>query len=63
MPCQKFLFEKPMPKQNIVFYCRSGKRAATAAEIAQSEGYKNVRNYKGSWLDWSKREGTASDDD
>ena len=53
---QKFAFSKPLPEQNIIFFCRSGKRSATAAEWAGERGYGNVRNYIGSWLDWTKRE-------
>ncbi|KAL5534322.1 hypothetical protein ACEPAG_784 [Sanghuangporus baumii] len=48
--------EKPKRNQEIVFYCRSGKRSATAADIAQKYGYKNVLNYEGSWLDWTAKE-------
>jgi 3-mercaptopyruvate sulfurtransferase SseA len=62
---QKYAFQKPLPKQNIIFFCRSGKRSATAGELAGERGYHNVRNYVGSWLDWSKREsaGSRNDDD
>jgi 3-mercaptopyruvate sulfurtransferase SseA len=60
---QKFAFNKPMPNQNLIFFCRSGKRSATAAEAAGKNGYNNVRNYQGSWLDWSKREKEADNDD
>ncbi|WVO17875.1 hypothetical protein L204_105573 [Cryptococcus depauperatus] len=59
---REFAFTKPLPQQNIIFYCRSGKRSATAAEIANENGYKNVRNYIGSWLDWSKRDSGDEDD-
>ncbi|KDN39597.1 hypothetical protein RSAG8_08753, partial [Rhizoctonia solani AG-8 WAC10335] len=50
-------FKKPTQNQEITVYCRSGKRSATAADIAHKYGYTNVKNYSGSWLDWSKREG------
>ena len=62
-PPQKFLFDKPLPDQNIVFYCLRGKRAATAGEIAGENGYHNVRNYLGSWKDWSTREGQSGNAD
>lgn len=51
-----YAFNKPLPTQNIVFYCRSGKRSATASELASERGYKNIRNYQGSYLDWEARE-------
>ncbi|KAL0252798.1 hypothetical protein I308_102190 [Cryptococcus tetragattii IND107] len=60
---REFAFSKPQPEQNIIFFCRSGRRSASAAEIANEKGYKNVRNYVGSWLDWSKREGQDKDDE
>ncbi|KAK4684369.1 thiosulfate:glutathione sulfurtransferase, partial [Tremellales sp. Uapishka_1] len=60
---RKYAFTKPLPSQNIIFFCRSGKRSASAAEIAGDKGYPNVRNYVGSWLDWSKREKAEENDD
>ncbi|GFZ43128.1 hypothetical protein JCM24511_00847 [Saitozyma sp. JCM 24511] len=61
---KNFAFPKPLPSQNIIFFCRSGKRSATAAEWAGEKGYPNVRNYVGSWLDWTKREkANESEDD
>ncbi|KAI0639193.1 Rhodanese-like protein [Trametes polyzona] len=54
---EKFGFEKPRPNQEITFYCRSGKRSTTAADVAKRNGYTNILNYKGSWLEWSSREG------
>ncbi|WWC86229.1 uncharacterized protein L201_001102 [Kwoniella dendrophila CBS 6074] len=59
---KEFAFSKPTYDQNIIFFCRSGKRSANAAELANERGYPNVRNYSGSWLDWSKREGEDKDD-
>ena len=37
---KKFGWEKPLPEQEIVFYCRSGKRSASASDIARRNGYK-----------------------
>ncbi|KAI8995320.1 Rhodanese-like protein [Trametes punicea] len=54
---EKFGFEKPRPDQEVTFYCRSGKRSTTAADVAKRNGYANVFNYKGSWLEWIEREG------
>ncbi|CAL1696527.1 unnamed protein product [Somion occarium] len=55
---KKFGFAKPRQDQELVFYCRSGKRSTTACDVAKRNGYKNILNYKGSWLDWIQREGT-----
>ncbi|WRT64118.1 uncharacterized protein IL334_001047 [Kwoniella shivajii] len=59
---REFAFSKPTYDQNIIFFCRSGKRSANASELAGEKGYPNVRNYAGSWLDWSKKEGEDKDD-
>lgn len=50
-------FDKPEPSQEIIFYCRSGRRSASACDIARRHGYKNLFNYEGSWLNWVAREG------
>ncbi|KIM84569.1 hypothetical protein PILCRDRAFT_818147 [Piloderma croceum F 1598] len=55
---EKHGFDKPRLAQEIVFYCRSGKRSATACDIAKRNGYTNLFNYEGSWLDWVQKEGT-----
>ncbi|KAN0100909.1 Rhodanese-like domain containing protein [Tylopilus felleus] len=52
-------FDKPGKAQEIVFYCRSGKRSASACDIARRNGYENVINYEGSWLDWVSQEGNG----
>lgn len=54
---EKFGFEKPRPDQPLVFYCRSGVRSTSACDIAKRNGFTNIHNYKGSWLDWTAREG------
>ena len=33
-------FKKPNPEDEVVFYCRSGKRSATACDSAMKNGYK-----------------------
>ncbi|KAI5123576.1 hypothetical protein M0805_003394 [Coniferiporia weirii] len=53
---EKHGYEKPKRSQEIVFYCRSGKRSATASDVAKKNGYANIHNYEGSWLDWTARE-------
>ncbi|KAG8999829.1 hypothetical protein FRB90_011944 [Tulasnella sp. 427] len=49
-------FKKPAKDELVVFYCRSGKRSATAADEAHRRGWKNIKNYSGSWLDWVAKE-------
>ena len=39
---KKFGFKKPMRDQEIIFYCRSGVRAATAGDIAKKNGYERL---------------------
>ncbi|KAI8119681.1 Heat shock protein 67B2 [Lucilia cuprina] len=54
---QKYGRDKPAADMQLIFTCRSGRRAQQAAEIAVQLGYTNVKNYKGSWLDWAEHEG------
>ncbi|KAK6436610.1 Thiosulfate sulfurtransferase rdl2, mitochondrial [Oleoguttula sp. CCFEE 5521] len=56
----KFGFSKPSADQEVVFYCKSGVRSSAAAQLARTVGYKNVSEYRGSWLDWEKNGGKAS---
>ncbi|EJF66513.1 Rhodanese-like protein [Dichomitus squalens] len=55
---EKYGFEKPRPNQEVTFYCRSGVRSTSASDVAKRNGYTNILNYKGSWLEWTEREGT-----
>ena len=32
-------FDKPLHDQEIIFYCRSGQRSATACDVAKRNGY------------------------
>ena len=43
------------PDKEIVTYCRSGARAAHTHLLLRHLGYPRVRNYDGSWLEWSAR--------
>jgi rhodanese-related sulfurtransferase len=42
-------FRKPKKDQKLVFYCKAGVRAGTAAGLAKDKGWKQVRNYPGSY--------------
>lgn len=68
----KFGFKKPGIRQEVTFYCRSGKRSTSASDVAKRNGYTkcvfsslqsvsnwrciSILNFKGSWLDWVERE-------
>ncbi len=41
-------------EDEIVVYCRSGKRSATAQEFMRQSGFKNVRNLEGGMLAWEE---------
>ncbi|CED84011.1 Rhodanese-related sulfurtransferase [Phaffia rhodozyma] len=56
----KYAYKKPEPDQPIVVYCRSGRRSQSALETLQAtpiagHAFTNVRNYTGSWLDWTAK--------
>ncbi|KAG6832204.1 hypothetical protein H0H92_004169 [Tricholoma furcatifolium] len=53
---EKHGFEKPSKDQQVIFYCRSGMRSTTASDVAKRNGYTNILNYKGSWLEWVEKE-------
>jgi len=42
----------------IVVYCRSGRRSAAAQHFMQQKGFKNVRNLEGGMLAWIDAFGT-----
>lgn len=39
----------------VVAYCHSGSRSATATQILRAVGY-DARNYAGSWHEWSRHD-------
>ncbi|KAF9258646.1 Rhodanese-like protein, partial [Marasmius fiardii PR-910] len=54
---ERYGFPKPGKDQEMTFYCKKGLRSTMASEIAVRLGFTNVVNYKGSWIEWSQREG------
>jgi len=41
-----------LKNEEVIFYCRSGKRSATAALILDSIGFTNTKNLIGGMLEW-----------
>nr|XP_026492857.1 putative thiosulfate sulfurtransferase, mitochondrial [Vanessa tameamea]XP_026492858.1 putative thiosulfate sulfurtransferase, mitochondrial [Vanessa tameamea] len=50
-----YQIKKPSEDAEIIFYCMSGKRSGMAQQNAFNLGYKNVKNYLGSWIEWSSK--------
>ncbi|KAK7064420.1 Rhodanese-like domain-containing protein [Favolaschia claudopus] len=50
-------FSKPQKSQEVTFYCRSGKRSTSASDVAKRNGFTNILNYTGSWLEWVEKGG------
>ncbi|XP_059056764.1 rhodanese domain-containing protein CG4456-like [Achroia grisella] len=50
-------YNRPKPSENtqIIFYCMIGKRSGMAQQNALDLGYKNVKNYLGSWTEWANK--------
>ena len=57
----RFGYPKPGAEEegDIVFYCKAGVRAKTAANLAVQAGYDPARVgiYEGSWLEWAEKKG------
>lgn len=57
----RFGFPKPQADADgtLVFYCKAGVRARTAAQLAVQAGYNpdKIGVYNGSWLDWERNGG------
>jgi thiosulfate:glutathione sulfurtransferase len=45
--------QRPPQDQPVIFSCRSGVRAASAADLAASSAFPNAAVYSGSYLDWA----------
>lgn len=52
----KFSFAPPKRDDKLIVYCRSGKRSQKAFDYFTAHGFKNIRNYRGSWLDWTQHQ-------
>ncbi|KAJ2718862.1 hypothetical protein GGI07_005549 [Coemansia sp. Benny D115] len=51
----KYGIEKPSKNQETIFYCRSGKRSQNAIDqVEKISPDLVIRNYRGSWLDYSQ---------
>ncbi|XP_058833087.1 rhodanese domain-containing protein CG4456-like [Topomyia yanbarensis] len=50
----KYGRNKPEANDPIIFTCRTGVRAGIAANEADRLGFKNVKNYVGSWTEYAK---------
>ena len=50
-------FPRPPRDATLLFYCKAGVRARSAAGLAQDAGWVSVAEYPGSWLDWEARGG------
>ncbi|KAI9479385.1 hypothetical protein LPJ78_005373 [Coemansia sp. RSA 989] len=60
MPSDNFIaqyrIDRPSEEEDIIFYCRSGKRSQKAIdEVSRVDHTLNLRNYRGSWLDYSEK--------
>ena len=44
----------PHKDDELVIYCRSGKRSAMAQELLRQSGFSNVRNLEGGMIAWSR---------
>ncbi|GAQ11378.1 thiosulfate sulfurtransferase RDL2, mitochondrial [Aspergillus lentulus] len=57
----RFGYPKPGVQEegDIIFYCKAGVRAKTAAQLAVQAGYNpdRIGVYEGSWLDWADKGG------
>ncbi|XP_041971298.1 rhodanese domain-containing protein CG4456-like [Aricia agestis] len=53
---RQFKRDKPSESDELIFYCRSGKRATEALDKALKLGFSNSKNYLGSWEEWSSKQ-------
>lgn len=49
-----------LKEEEIVVYCRSGKRSVTAGTIMEMAGFQNVTNLEGGMLAWQEKFGPGS---
>jgi hydroxyacylglutathione hydrolase len=48
--------DKIAKDKQVIIHCQSGGRAAIAFSILKANGFDNVLNYAGGWVDWSAKE-------
>ena len=48
--------DKVSKDKPVIIHCQSGGRAAIAYSILKANGFDNVQNYAGGWVDWSAKE-------
>ena len=53
---KKFGFPKFKKDDNLIFYCRTGRRSEMAARFAFGKGFVNSKNYPGSIWEWSEQD-------
>jgi len=41
-------------QKNVIVYCRTGHRSTKAFHILKQNGFSAVRNFKGSWTEWTR---------
>jgi rhodanese-related sulfurtransferase len=46
-----------LKNEELIFYCRSGKRSMQAAMMLESMGFTNVKNLTGGMLGWQEKYG------
>lgn len=55
-----YSFARPPRDATLLFYCKAGVRARSAASLARHAGWQSVGEYSGSWLDWEARGGPVN---
>ncbi|XP_050096886.1 rhodanese domain-containing protein CG4456 isoform X4 [Anopheles aquasalis] len=51
---------KPQPDHYLILSCRTGRRSQMALDTITELGYRNARNYKGSWTEWAAKQQEAA---
>ncbi|XP_035784517.1 rhodanese domain-containing protein CG4456-like isoform X2 [Anopheles albimanus] len=51
---------KPEPDHYLILSCRTGRRSQMALDTITELGYRNARNYKGSWTEWAAKQQEAA---
>ncbi|KAG0018796.1 hypothetical protein BGZ81_010056 [Podila clonocystis] len=52
-------FRKFGRDDEVVYYCRSGRRSNLAFQLTRGLGYTRVRNYPGSWIEYEAKGGVV----